>query len=114
MNKNFCSIFKKELLESHKKAMVSGPFKSGKYHKVFFEKNPFYTDKDSPINKELRRTKSETDVKPFKPTSPPKTVRIINKNLVSIHEPNLKFILISDGQHGWFYKQISTPFGRSL
>ncbi len=55
--------------------MVSGPFKSGKYHKEYFEKNPFLTEKDGPVLKEKeKRSKSEADLKPFKPSSPPKKV----------------------------------------
>ena len=51
-------------------------FKAGKYHKEFFEKNPFLTEKDGPVNKEKAlRSKSEADLKPFKPSSPPKKVK---------------------------------------
>lgn len=55
--------------------MVSGPFKSGIFQKGFFDKNPYLTEKDSPINKEKpSRSKSESELKPFKPSSPPKKV----------------------------------------
>ena len=65
----------KENKAAHNKAMVSGPFKSGLFHKGFFDKNPYLTEKDSPINKEKpSRSKSESDLKPFKPSSPPKKV----------------------------------------
>ena len=55
--------------------MIDGPFKMGKYHKEFFDKNPFLTEKDGPVYKEKdKRSKSEADLKPFKPSSPPKNV----------------------------------------
>jgi hypothetical protein len=47
---------------------------------VFFDKNPFLTEKDGPVNKELSRSKSEPNMKPFKPSSPPKTVKNLNSN----------------------------------
>jgi hypothetical protein len=64
----------KESYEKNKKATIGGAFKSGKFHAVYFEKNPYLTDKDGPVNRESKRSKSESDLKPFKQTSPPKTV----------------------------------------
>lgn len=71
------SHFLKELLETHKKAQVGGPFKSGKFQKVFFDKNPFLSEKDGATYKDIKRSKSESTIKPFKYTSPPKTVNEI-------------------------------------
>lgn len=59
-----------------KKAILGGPFKSGIFQKVYFDKNPYLTEKDGPVNKEKSRSKSESDLKIFKPSSPPKTVKI--------------------------------------
>lgn len=65
----------KESYAAHKKATLSTAFKSGKYHKVYFDNNPFLTDKDGAVYKE-KRSKSETEVKtlPFRPSQPPKTM----------------------------------------
>jgi len=65
----------KEAYQTHKKATLSGPFKSGKFHKVLFDTNPFLTEKDGATYKE-KRSRSESDTKstPFRPSQPPKTV----------------------------------------
>lgn len=68
-------IMAKESYQSHKKATLSGPFKSGKYHKVLFDTNPFPTKEDGATFKE-KRSRSEADAKaiPFRPSQPPKTM----------------------------------------
>lgn len=69
----------KQSSEQHKKAMVGSSFKSGKFHQGYFDKNPYLTDKDGPVYRERTRSKSESDLKKFKPSSYPKTV-ITNYN----------------------------------
>lgn len=64
----------KEDFEAHKKAQVGTAFLSGKYHKVLFDKNVYITEKDGAVNKEMSRSKSDPSIKPFKPSSPPKTL----------------------------------------
>jgi hypothetical protein len=56
---------------------VGTAFLSGKYHKVLFDKNVYLTEKDGAVNRELSRSKSDPSIKPFKPSSPPKTVRLL-------------------------------------
>jgi len=65
----------KESYAAHKKATLSGAFKSGRFHKVYFDNNPFLTEKDGAVYKE-KRSRSESDVKatPFRPSQPPKTM----------------------------------------
>lgn len=65
----------KENYAAHKKATLSGPFLSGKYHKELFDKNPYLTKNDGAMYKE-KRSRSEADSKtiPFKPSQPPKTM----------------------------------------
>jgi hypothetical protein len=59
--------------------MVGPAFKSGKFHQVVFDKNPFLTDKDGKTYKENTKSKSEADLtaKKFKPSSAPKTVMLL-------------------------------------
>ena len=57
--------------------MLGAAFKSGKFHQIVFDKNPYLTDKDGPTYKERTRSKSETDLKKFKPSSYPRTVIVI-------------------------------------
>ena len=67
-------FFSKEEYDAHKKAQVGTAFLSGKFHKVLFDKNVYLTEKDGPVNREMSRSKSDPSIKPFKPSSPPKTV----------------------------------------
>lgn len=65
----------KDNFKQHQKQMMDGPFKAGLFHKGFFDKNPYLTEKDGPVNKEkATRSKSDPEIKPFKPSSPPKKV----------------------------------------
>lgn len=64
----------KQSSEQHKKSMLGPAFKSGKFHQVVFDKNPYLTQKDGATYKEMTRSKSESDIKKFKPSSHPKTM----------------------------------------
>lgn len=57
---------------SHKKATVGAAFKSGKYHKEYFDKSPFYNEKDGKQFKDKDGKKQAE--KPFKFSSPPKSM----------------------------------------
>ncbi|RNA17476.1 hypothetical protein BpHYR1_024365 [Brachionus plicatilis] len=64
----------REEAERHKKAVLGAAFKSGIYQKVYFEKNPYLTEKDGAVFKEKSKSKSLTDLKTFKFSSPPKSM----------------------------------------
>jgi hypothetical protein len=74
LTSTFLWILLKDAMEKHKKSMVDGPFKAGMFHKVYFDKNPYLTEKDGAVYKPKSRSKSESDLKIFKPSSPPKNV----------------------------------------
>ena len=107
-----------ENFQKHKKATVSGggPFKNGKYHKEFFDRNPFLTEKDGPTYKERKRSKSEGDLKPFKPSSPPKKVHKLQsfKSLVKVWLTAFNFCSVDWQQQGRLLHQVSKSFRRSL
>ncbi|XP_043924972.1 UPF0602 protein C4orf47 homolog isoform X2 [Protopterus annectens] len=64
-------LSKKEL-ETHKKLMKAGSFYVNMHPKDYFEGNPYKSDRPLPPPKRIER--KHHDVKPFKPSSPPKMV----------------------------------------
>lgn len=94
--------------------MVDGPFKAGVYNKVFFDKNPYLTEKDGAVYKEKSRSKSESDLKVFKPSSPPKTVTVFCfffwKIIKLVHNVSTNV----DGKRRWVFYEIHATHGRPV
>ncbi|XP_074648316.1 cilia-and flagella-associated protein 96-like [Tubulanus polymorphus] len=62
-------IAKKDF-DSHRNSMKGGSFKLNMHPRAYFDLNPYHTDKPLPPKKS--GDKKKEDLKPFKPSSPPK------------------------------------------
>ena len=58
--------------EMHRKALKGGPFKLNMAAKLYFDENPYRSDR--PLGSGKKSGVTKTDVKPFKPSSPGKEV----------------------------------------
>jgi hypothetical protein len=62
----------KENFTKHTKAVVGGPFKSGLFHKTFFDRNPYLTEKDGAVYRNVSKSANDIKQVPFKPSHPGK------------------------------------------